>query len=151
MERAAAQFNQDSILEFQVITGSYEAEFGHGSGGVINVVSLSGTNDWHGEASLFHRNSLLDSSDSPLILAGEVPFLLRYDASSQLGGPILRDKVFFFGSAERILESRQLNFSVSAGYAASSSPTRNALSTCTQRLMTLARAQNWTNNGAIIA
>jgi hypothetical protein len=107
---AAAQFNQDSILEFQVITGSYEAEFGHGSGGVINVVSRSGTNDWHGGASIFHRNSALDSSDSPLVLAGAVPFLLRYDASSQIGGPILRDRVFFFGSAERILESRQLNF-----------------------------------------
>jgi len=64
---AAAQFNQDSILEFQIITGSYEAEFGHGSGGVINVVSRSGTNDWHGGASLFHRNSELDSSDSPLL------------------------------------------------------------------------------------
>jgi len=107
---AAAQFNQDSILEFQIITGSYEAEFGHGSGGVINVVSRSGTNDCRGGASLFHRNSVLDSSDSPLVLAGEVPFLRRYDASSQIGGPILRDKVFLFGSAERILESRQLNF-----------------------------------------
>jgi hypothetical protein len=107
---AAAQFNQDSILEFQVITGGYEAEFGHGSGGVINVVSKSGTNDWHGGASLFHRNYELDSSDSPLVLAGKTPFLLRYDAGAQIGGPISKDKVFFFGSAERILESRQLNF-----------------------------------------
>ena len=107
---AAAQFNQDSILEFQVITGSYEAEFGHGSGGVVNVVSKSGTNDWHGGASLFHRNYKLDSSDSPLVLSGRAPFLLRYNVSAQIGGPILRDKVFFFSSAERILESRQLNF-----------------------------------------
>src|SRR6266446_8134173 len=45
---AAAQFNQESILEFQVLTGGYKAEFGHGSGGVINVVSKGGTNDWHG-------------------------------------------------------------------------------------------------------
>jgi hypothetical protein len=107
---AAAQFNQDSILEFQVLTGSYKAEFGHGSGGIINVVSKSGTNDWHGGLSVFHRNYKLDSSDSSKVLNGEVPFLLRWDPSAQLGGPILRDKVFFFGSAERILESRQLNF-----------------------------------------
>lgn len=107
---AAAQFNQDSILEFQVLTGSYKAEFGHGSGGVINVVSKSGTNDWHGGLSFFHRNYKLDSSDSSKVLDGEVPFLLRWDPSAQFGGPILRDKIFFFGSAERILESRQLNF-----------------------------------------
>src|SRR5229473_6172763 len=107
---AAAQFNQDSILEFQVVTGSYKAEFGRGSGGIINVVSKSGTNDWHGGVSFFHRNYKLDSSDSPLVLAGSVPFLLRYDPSAQIGGPILKDRIFFFGSAERILESRQLNF-----------------------------------------
>src|SRR6267154_2019027 len=107
---AAAQFNQDSILEFQVVTSGYKAEFGHGSGGVINVVSKNGTNDWHGGASFFHRNYKLDSSDSAKVLNGRVPFLLRWDPSAQLGGPILKDKIFFFGSAERILESRQLNF-----------------------------------------
>jgi hypothetical protein len=107
---AAEQFNQDSILEFKVLTGSYKAEFGHGSGGVINVVSKSGTNDWHGGASFFHRNYKLDSSDTSKVLNGQVPFLLRWDPSAQFGGPILKDKIFFFGSAERILESRELNF-----------------------------------------
>ncbi len=107
---AAAQFNQDSILEFQVVTGSYKAEFGRGSGGIINVVSKSGTNDWHGGVSFFHRNYKLDSSDSPLVLAGNVPFELNYDPIAQVGGPILKDRIFFFGSVERILESRQLNF-----------------------------------------
>jgi hypothetical protein len=107
---AAAQFNQESILEFQVVTGGYKAEFGHGSGGIINVVSKSGTNQWHGGVSFFHRNYKLDSSDSDKVLNGDVPFLLRWDPSAQLGGPIVKDKIFFFGSAERILESRQLNF-----------------------------------------
>jgi hypothetical protein len=107
---AAAQFNMESILEFQVLTSSYKAEFGHGSGGVINVVSKSGTNDWHGGVSYFQRDSVLDSSDSDLVLNGNVPFLLRYDPSVQIGGPIIKDKVFFFASAERIIENRQLNF-----------------------------------------
>jgi hypothetical protein len=102
-----AQFDRYSILEFQVITGSYKAEFGHGSGGIINIVSKSGTNDWHGGAALFYRNDAMDSSDIPNTSA---PFLHLGDASAQLGGPILRDKIFFFASAERILESRQLNF-----------------------------------------
>jgi hypothetical protein len=43
----SAQFNQDSILEFQVVTGGYKAEFGHASGGIVNVVTKSGTNDLH--------------------------------------------------------------------------------------------------------
>jgi Carboxypeptidase regulatory-like domain/TonB dependent receptor/TonB-dependent Receptor Plug Domain len=106
----AAQFNQDSILEFQVITSGYAAEFGHGSGGVINVVTKSGTNDWHGDVSAFHRNYKLDSSDSSQVLNGHPPFLLRWDPSAQVGGPILKDKIFLFTSAERIIESRQLNF-----------------------------------------
>src|SRR5207249_8302901 len=56
--------------------------------GVINVVSKSGTNDWHGGLSFFHRNYKLDSSDSSKVLNGEVPFLLRWDPSAQFGGPL---------------------------------------------------------------
>lgn len=104
---AASQFNEDSILEFQVITAGYKAEFGHGSGGVINVISKSGTNQWHGGAAFFHRNYKLDSSNTK---AGDAPFLLRWDPAVQFGGPIKKDKIFFYGSAERIRESRQLNF-----------------------------------------
>lgn len=104
---AASQFNEDSILEFQVITAGYKAEFGRGSGGVINVISRSGTNQWHGGASFFHRNYVLDSSNVPHT---DAPFLLRWDPAVQFGGPIVKDKIFFFGSAERIRESRQLNF-----------------------------------------
>jgi hypothetical protein len=103
-----ASFDQDSILEFQVLTSGYKAEFGHGSGGVVNVVSKSGASEWHGLASTFHRNSRLDSSDVP---AKRVPFLLRWDPSANLGGPLLKDRIYFFGSFERIREIRQLNFS----------------------------------------
>jgi hypothetical protein len=103
----AAPFSQDSILEFQVLTAGYNAEFGHGSGGVVNVVSKGGSSQWHGLLSGFHRNSALDSSD---VSGKSTPFLLRWDASANVGGPILRDRVFVFGSLERIRESRQLNF-----------------------------------------
>ena len=70
----AAPFNQASILEFQVLTAGYTAEFGHGSGGVVNVVSKSGTGQWHGLLSTFHRNSVLDSSD---VSGKNKPLLLR--------------------------------------------------------------------------
>lgn len=103
----AARFDQDSILEFQVLTSGYSAEFGHGSGGVVNVVSKGGTGQWHGLLSAFHRNSVFDSSD---VSGTSAPLLLRWDPSANVGGPILHDRVFFFGSVERIRESRQLNF-----------------------------------------
>jgi hypothetical protein len=105
---AAAPFNQESILVFQVITSGYKAEFGHGSGGIVNVVSKSGSNDFHGGVSVFHRDYKLDSSN--ILGQKTAPFLLRWDPNGQLGGPILRDRTFFFISAERVLESRDLNF-----------------------------------------
>ncbi|MGI8961738.1 MAG: TonB-dependent receptor [Bryobacteraceae bacterium] len=105
---AAAPFNQESILEFQVITSGYKAEFGHASGGIINAVSRSGSNDFHGAVSLFHRNYNLDSSN----LSGRKspPFVLRWNPNGQFGGPLVKNRAFFFVSAERILESRDLNF-----------------------------------------
>lgn len=105
----SAQFNQDSILEFQVVTGGYKAEFGHASGGVVNVVTRSGTNNWHGGASAFYRSSAFDSNNVPNAATG-APFLNRWDPTLYAGGPLWKDKVFFFGSAERIWESRDLNF-----------------------------------------
>lgn len=105
----SAQFNQDSIMEFQVVTGGYKAEFGHASGGIINVVTRGGTNDWHGGLSVFFRNSVFDSNNIPGATGG-APFLNRWDPTAYFGGPIVKDKVFFFGSAERIEESRDLNF-----------------------------------------
>jgi hypothetical protein len=104
---AAAQFTQDTIQEFQVITTGYAAEFGHGSGGVVNVLTKAGTNSWHGMVGAFHRNSVLDASNIP---DSDEPLLLRWDYGANLGGPIVTDKMFFFGSAERIEERRQLNF-----------------------------------------
>ena len=105
----SAQFNQDSILEFQVVTGGYKAEFGHASGGIVNVVTRGGTNDWHGGLSVFYRSSAFDSNNIPGSSSG-APFLNRWDPTVYIGGPILKDKIFFFGSAERLLESRNLNF-----------------------------------------
>jgi len=105
----SAQFNQDSIMEFQVVTGGYKAEFGHASGGIVNVVTRGGTNDWHGGLSVFYRSNVFDSNNVPGVSSG-APFLSRWDPTVYAGGPVLKDKIFFFGSAERLLESRDLNF-----------------------------------------
>lgn len=107
---AASQFNQETIAEFQVLTAGFRAEFGQASGAIVNVITKSGGNEFHGLASIFLRNNIFDSSNSLDPLETEAPFLQRWDYSLALGGPIIKDKVFFFGSGERIRENRELNF-----------------------------------------
>src|ERR1044072_3567198 len=107
---AASQFNQETIAEFQVLTAGFRAEFGQASGAIVNVITKSGGNDYHGLASIFFRNNIFDSSNSLDPNETEAPFLQRWDYSLALGGPIVKDKVFFFGSGERIRENRELNF-----------------------------------------
>jgi hypothetical protein len=105
----ASQFNQESISEFQVLTTGFKAEFGQASGAIVNVVTRSGGNKFHGVGSFFHRNDAFDSSNS-LTPGADAPQLTRYDYSLALGGPIVKDKVFFFGSSERITEDRNIDF-----------------------------------------
>src|SRR5689334_11876580 len=112
---AASEFNQETIAEFQVLTAGFRAEFGQASGAIVNVITRSGTNDYHGLASIFFRNNVFDSNNSVDPAVTEAPFLQRWDGSVALGGPIVKDKVFFFGSAERIRENRELNFAFPAG------------------------------------
>ena len=107
---AASQFNQETIAEFQVLTAGFRAEFGQASGAIVNVITKSGTNDYHGLASIFFRNNVFDTSNSLDPAVSDAPFLQRWDYSVALGGPIVKDKVFFFGSGERIRENRVLNF-----------------------------------------
>lgn len=104
---AAAQFSQDTIAEFQVMTTGYKAEFGRGSGGAVNVVTRGGANSWNSSLSFFYRNNALDASNIP---GTEAPFLRRSDFAVSVGGPLLKKRVFFFGSAERFSERRELNF-----------------------------------------
>jgi hypothetical protein len=106
----AAQFNQETIKEFQVLTTGYKAEFGQASGAIVNVITKSGGNSFHGVASLFHRNEALDSSNSLDETVTEPPHLRRFDYSLAVGGPIWKDKIFFFGSSERITEDRGIDF-----------------------------------------
>jgi hypothetical protein len=100
-------FTQDAIQEFAVIDTGFKAEFGNGSAAVVNVVSKSGSNTPHGSAFLFARNNALDSSN----VSGQVaPQLSRYDYGGTFGGPIRRDKDWFFGSIENVRENRSAIF-----------------------------------------
>ena len=106
----AAQFNQETIAEFQVLTTGYKAEFGQASGAIVNVITKSGGNAFHGVGSLFVRNEAFDSSNSLDTTVTEAPHLRRLDYSLALGGPIWKDRIFFFGSSERITEDRGIDF-----------------------------------------
>jgi hypothetical protein len=106
----AQQFNQETIAEFQVLTSGYKAEFGQASGAIVNVITKSGGNLFAGVGSLFFRDDALDASNSLDPTRTDPLPLRRYDSSLALGGPLVKDKVFFFGSAERIDENRQLDF-----------------------------------------
>jgi hypothetical protein len=88
----------DSVQEFKVQTSSFSAEFGRAAGGVINVTTKGGTNQFHGSAFEFVRNDIFDARNyfNPATDAKR-PFR-RNQYGGTIGGPILRDKAFFFFS-----------------------------------------------------
>src|ERR1700733_10485585 len=93
----------DAIQEFSVLTTNYSAEYGKTSGGVINAITRSGTNKFHGSAYEFLRNSALDARnyfDGPT-----VPPFRRNQFGAAIGGPIVKDKTFFFFNYEGLRQS----------------------------------------------
>lgn len=87
----------DAVREFSVQAGSYSAEFGDVAGGVINLQSKSGTNNWHGALFEFFRNDALDAANFFSNLTGQPKNALRYNQFGEaIGGPIRHDKTFFF-------------------------------------------------------
>jgi len=87
-------FNLDAIAEFKVQQGNYSAQFGQGGGTVIQMVTKSGTNQFHGSAFEFVRNSVFDARN---YFASSVPPFQRNEFGGTIGGPIIRNKTFFFG------------------------------------------------------
>ena len=88
----------DSIREFSVLTDTYSAEYGRSSGGVINAITKSGTDQIHGTAFEFLRNSALDARNH-FDLATIPPFRRNHFGAS-VGGPIRKDKLFYFANYE---------------------------------------------------
>jgi outer membrane receptor protein involved in Fe transport len=97
--RAPYQFSQDAVAEFQVNRNAYSAEYGRAGGAVINVVTKSGTNDFHGSAFEFFRDKSLNANTWANKVATPIrprgAFRINQFGGS-LGGPIQKDKAFFF-------------------------------------------------------
>lgn len=87
--------NPDALEEFSVQTNSYSAEYGRGAGAIVNVVTKSGTNQLHGSAFEFLRNGDMNARN---FFAPTHDFLKRNQFGGALGGPIKKDRLFFFGT-----------------------------------------------------
>ena len=100
----------DAIQEFSVLTSNYSAEYGKTSGGVVNAITRSGTNQFHGSAYEFIRNSALDTRN--YFDVGGVPPFKRNQFGGAVGGPIFKNRTFFFADYEGIRQSKGISTQV---------------------------------------
>ena len=101
-QRAAVDITLEAVKEFQIVASGANAEFGRTGGGVVNVITKSGTNDLHGSLFYYQRLQALtaDTSDgTPLTNFHREQF------GGSAGGPIIKDKLFYFGAGEGIFEN----------------------------------------------
>src|SRR5579863_3900983 len=105
---AAVIPNLDSIAEFRILTGNFDAEYGNYSGGRINVVTKSGSNQFHGSAFEFLRNTNLDSRN---FFSPERGLYQQNQFGGLFGGPVVRNKVFFYSD----YQGTRLNQGVDTG------------------------------------
>ncbi len=118
-------FSQEAVAEFQVNLNSYSAEFGRGGGGVINVVTKSGTNDLHGALFWYYRDRGLNATGFIHKLNGEPKDPLHvHQFGGSVGGPIVRNRLFFYGNfdAQRRSEENLTLLSLPSGFAPSVDP-----------------------------
>ncbi|MEW5978472.1 MAG: TonB-dependent receptor [Acidobacteriota bacterium] len=95
--------SQEFIQEFKSIQGVYSAEMGRASGGGINVITKSGTNEFHGSVFEFMRNDIFDARN---FFAGSKTKLRLNQFGATASGPVIKDKLFFFGGWEGVRERR---------------------------------------------
>jgi hypothetical protein len=97
---AATSISPDAIQEYRVITNSYSAEYGKGGGFITDTVLKSGTNQYHGSAFEYNRIQALAANDWFSTRAGIDDSLVRNQFGGSFGGPIIKDKTFFYGTGE---------------------------------------------------
>jgi hypothetical protein len=96
---------QESIAEFSLLTNQFSAEYGHSAGGIFNIITKSGTNNWHGAGWEFNRNRDFDAATNleKRTNTGQPDIKNRFDYNrlgGSLGGPIKHDKIFIYGAYE---------------------------------------------------
>ncbi len=105
------QLNPDAVQEFRVQTNNFSAEYGRAGGAVINASLRSGTNQFHGAAWEFLRNTKLNAIGFFRPSSGVKPILVQNQFGAAFGGPVVKDKAFFFANYEGLrIVSRTLQF-----------------------------------------
>src|SRR5436190_2939780 len=109
--RISYSISQAAIREFQVNTSSYSAEYGRSAGGVVNAVTKSGTNEFHGSAFYYQRNNKWGARNPRSFITQNIsgvftpvafkPVDVRHQFGGTIGGPIVKDKAFFFFSYDQ--------------------------------------------------
>jgi hypothetical protein len=99
-----ATLGVDAIQEFSVLTSNYSAEYGRTSGGIVNAITRSGTNQFHGDAFEFLRNSALDGRN--YFDPATIPEFRRNQFGGSIGGPIRKDHTFFFVDYEGLRQNQ---------------------------------------------
>jgi hypothetical protein len=100
----------DAVQEFSVLTSNYSAEYGRTSGGIINALTKSGTNSLHGDVYEFIRNSAFDARN--FFDPAQIPGFRRNQFGAALGGPIVKDRTFFFADYEGLRENQGITATV---------------------------------------
>jgi hypothetical protein len=106
LNQAGVQPIPDAVQEFRVITNTFNAEFGRNSGSIVNVITKSGTNQWHGDLFEFLRNDKLNASNFFESQSGLKATYKLNQFGGTLGGPIKTNKTFVFGSFQVSRERR---------------------------------------------
>ncbi|HEY6929277.1 MAG TPA: TonB-dependent receptor [Thermoanaerobaculia bacterium] len=123
--------NYEFIQEIDVKTGGYEAEFGRSTGGIINVITKSGSNAFHGDAfGYFDDKSLQANAKSVVSTGGTLEGFTRKDFGADLGGYFWKDRIWFFGAYDRVQNTTTTTLPSGplAGQATDSDSTRNLAS-----------------------
>jgi Carboxypeptidase regulatory-like domain/TonB dependent receptor len=89
---------QESVQEFRVINTDYSAEFGRATAGIVNIITRSGTNEWHGSLYEYFRNDKMDAIN--LLQATGAHVLRQNQFGAAIGGPLQKDKTFIYGNYE---------------------------------------------------
>lgn len=98
---AVQNISQEAMQEFQVATNRFSAQLGRSGSSVINIVTKSGTNEFHGSGSFYFRNRSLQGLPATFDRTfGQTPPFHREQYAFAIGGPMKRDKAWFFGSLE---------------------------------------------------